>query len=148
RLSDAAIDRLAAACILTRRPAQSLYLMDTPAKSSMEHRVARFAMRVKNWLRPLGMKALNLPCQLMGTGMAFPCDVISMADLASGSIVEDLKLGLDLALAGAPPSFCPTARITSYFPASIEGALSQRTRWERGHIGMMLSAPGLLWTGL
>jgi cellulose synthase/poly-beta-1,6-N-acetylglucosamine synthase-like glycosyltransferase len=148
RLAGSAIDQLAAACVSTKRPAQALYLMDTPVNSSGEHRVAKFAMRVKNWLRPLGLRALHLPCQLMGTGMAFPWDVICRADLASGSIVEDLKLGLDLGLAGTPPLFCPSALITSWFPPSIEGTLSQRTRWERGHIGMMLTVPGLLWTGL
>lgn len=36
----------------------------------------------------------------MGTGMAFTWPVISQAALASGHIVEDMKLGMDLALAG------------------------------------------------
>ena len=58
---------------------------------------------------------------------------------------EDYKLGIDLARASAPPLFCPDALVTSYFPASTEGALAQRTRWEHGHIGLALSAaPRLL----
>jgi hypothetical protein len=72
------------------RPVQALYLMMAPADSQINYKVAEFAWRVKNWLRPLGLRALGLPCQLMGTGMAFPWEVIRRADLASASLVEDL----------------------------------------------------------
>ena len=54
----------------------------------------------------------------MGSGMAFPWKVIRAANLAHGSIVEDMKLGLQLAHAGSPPLFCPAAKITSHFPWS------------------------------
>jgi cellulose synthase/poly-beta-1,6-N-acetylglucosamine synthase-like glycosyltransferase len=100
--------------------------------------VAEFAWAVKNHARPLGYQRLGLPCQLMGTGMAFPWHVIRAADLASGHIVEDLKLGLDLAEKGYAPQFCPEARVTSVFPSHREGVQSQRTRWEHGHLGMLL----------
>jgi len=107
-------------------------------------RIAEFAFTVKNQVRPLGLRRLGLPCQLMGTGMAFPWGCISSATLATGHIVEDLKLGIDLARAGRPPLFCPDALVTSNFSASREGASSQRTRWEHGHIGLILSdAPRL-----
>ena len=139
RVEEDAIDHLIRACTATRRPAQALYLMSAPKESPINYRVAEFAWAVKNWVRPLGLNALNLPCQLMGTGMAFPWQVIRSADLASGSIVEDLKLGLDLAKSGNPPLFCPSARVTSQFPWSVEGARSQRKRWEEGHINMILT---------
>ena len=113
--------------------------MIAPDNSPINYRVAEFAWRVKNWVRPLGLNALNLPCQLMGTGMAFPWEVIRSANLASGSIVEDLKLGLDLTQTGSPPLFCPSACVKSHFPLSIEGAKSQRKRWEEGHISMILT---------
>ena len=59
--------------------------------------------------------------------------------------MEDLKLGLDLAAAGHPPLFCPSARISSEFATTIQGADVQRTRWERGHVGTILaSGPRLL----
>ena len=134
RLAESVIDRLAAACAVTHRPVQALDLMTAPDESPINFRVAEFAWRLKNWVRPLGLRALGLPCQLMGTGMAFPWDVIRSADLASGSIVEDLKLGLDLALAGNPPIFCPFPGVTSDFPMTVEGTQSQRLRWEQGHI--------------
>jgi cellulose synthase/poly-beta-1,6-N-acetylglucosamine synthase-like glycosyltransferase len=149
RLADAAVDRLATVCGAIRRPVQALDLMIAPNESPINFRVAEFAWRVKNWVRPLGLKALGLPCQLMGTGMAFPWNVIGSADIASGLIVEDLKLGLDLALAGNSPVFCPSAKVTSDFPSSIEGARSQRQRWEQGHIGMILTtAPRLIVTAV
>jgi cellulose synthase/poly-beta-1,6-N-acetylglucosamine synthase-like glycosyltransferase len=140
RLSEFGIDRLVAACTMTHRPVQALDLMIAPEGSQIKCRVAEFAWRVKNWVRPLGLNALGLPCQLMGTGMAFPWDVIRSAELASGSIVEDLKLGLELTMAGNAPLFCPSAIVTSDFPSSAEGVQSQRLRWEQGHIGMILTA--------
>ena len=147
RLAEGAIERLATTCTMTRRPVQALYLMTggkEPRKINRE--VAEFAWRVKNWVRPLGLSALRLPCQLMGTGMAFPWDVIRFADLAHGWIVEDLKLGLDLASAGYSPVFGPSACVTSEFPLSVDGSASQRERWERGHITTILtSVPQLLW---
>jgi cellulose synthase/poly-beta-1,6-N-acetylglucosamine synthase-like glycosyltransferase len=149
RLASDALDRLAMACAATSRPIQALNLMIAPDKSPIDYRVAMFAFRVKNWVRPLGLRALNLPCQLMGTGMAFPWEIISSTNLASGLETEDLKLGLDLARAGRPPLFCPAAGVNSQFPSSITGAKSQRKRWERGHIGTIRTAiPRLACEGL
>jgi cellulose synthase/poly-beta-1,6-N-acetylglucosamine synthase-like glycosyltransferase len=145
RLAENTIERLAMTCALTHRPTQALYLMTPPDGSRINHQVAEFAWRVKNWVRPLGLSALGLPCQLVGTGMAFPWNVIRLADLANGSLVEDLKLGLDLASRGYPPVFCPPACVTSQFASSVEGAVNQRARWEQGHITTILtSVPRLL----
>lgn len=137
RLANDALDRLATACAATHRPVQALNFMIAPNKSALDCRVAMFAFRVKNLVRPLGLRALKLPCQLMGTGMAFPWDVIRSIDLATKSAVEDLKLGLDLARAGYPPLFCPLASVESQFPSSVKGAKSQRKRWEQGHVAMI-----------
>ena len=145
QLEDGAIDELAIACAGHHRPIQALYLMRTPANSQVGQRVAEFAWRVKNGLRPEGLRALGLPCQLVGTGMAFPWDVLRSADLASGSLVEDLKLGLDLAMIGYAPLFCPAARVTSEFASLAKAAASQRERWEHGHIKLIFtSVPSLL----
>jgi cellulose synthase/poly-beta-1,6-N-acetylglucosamine synthase-like glycosyltransferase len=149
RITAGTIDRLAAACAQSQRPVQSLYLMTAPAGAAINHQVAEFAWRVKNWVRPLGLGAMALPCQLMGTGMAFPWHVIRSADLSSGFIVEDLKLGLELAAAGHPPLFCPSAVVTSTFPTSVQGTETQRQRWEQGHIGLILTkSPVLLFSAL
>ena len=139
------IDRLARECIRLRRPVQALNLMQTPDSPGLQARIAQFAWLVKNQVRPLGLHTVGLPCQLMGTGMAFPWVCIANAALATGSIVEDMKLGIDLARRGTPPQFCPEARVTSVFPALPAGVREQRTRWEHGHLGIILSeAPRLL----
>lgn len=149
RLADDAIGELAVTCAATHRPVQASYVMRAPPDSRINHQVAEFAWRVKNRLRPSGLKALGLPCQLTGTGMAFPWDVIRGAALASGCVVEDLKLGLDLAAAGHPPVFCPSAGVTSEFASSAKAAQTQRQRWEGGHISMILTmVPQLLRTAL
>jgi cellulose synthase/poly-beta-1,6-N-acetylglucosamine synthase-like glycosyltransferase len=137
--SPGSIDHLAQVCARTIRPAQALYLMRAPQDAGPLLRIAEFAGALKNRVRPLGLRRLGLPCQLMGTGMAFPWTTISSANLATGHIVEDLKLGIDLARAGTPPLFCPDALVTSTFPQSNEGIKSQRTRWEHGHLGVILS---------
>jgi len=146
RLGTGAIEILANAAAEAQRPAQGLYLMKAPPDSAVNHQVAEFAWRLKNWIRPLGLKALGSPCQLMGTGMAFPWRIIENAALSSASIVEDLQLGIELACAGYPPLFCPMALVTSTFPNSKEGALKQRQRWEHGHVGLIFAgAPRLLY---
>ena len=138
RLADGAIDQLTSTCFSTGRPVQALYLMTAPDGAGINQQIAEFAWRVKNWVRPLGLSALASPCQLMGTGMAFPWQVIRSADLAHPWIVEDLKLGLDLTATGHPPLFCPAARVSSQFASSARGADIQRRRWEQGHIVTIL----------
>ena len=140
RVSSKTIDHLATTCENSGRPVQALDLMTAPAGSPVNHRAAEFAWRVKNWVRPLGLSALHLPCQLMGTGMALPWALIRTTRVAGTSLVEDMKLGLDLAAAGAAPLFCTSALVTSQFPVSAEGAQTQRHRWEQGHIHLMLTA--------
>jgi cellulose synthase/poly-beta-1,6-N-acetylglucosamine synthase-like glycosyltransferase len=145
RVAEKCVDFLARACIASGRPTQALYLMRAPASSGLTGRIAEFAWTLKNRARPTGLRLLGLPCQLMGTGMAFPWKSIAHADLASGHIVEDLKLGLELARDGSPALFCPEAEVTSDFPSSAEGFKSQRTRWEHGYLGVILrDAPALI----
>ena len=60
-------------------------------------------------------------------------------------MVQDLKLGIDLGVGGRPPVFCPQALVTSTFPESAAATRTQRTRWEHGHLEMILrEVPGLL----
>lgn len=148
-LSDFAIDRLAEICRATNRPVQALYLMLSGHTAPQATRFREFAWRVKNEIRPRGLRALGLPCHLMGTGMAFPWDLIARANLATGALVEDLKLGLELAAAGHAPIFCPAAIVTSEFPVSDEGSRTQQRRWEQGHLGVIAAEiPALLLTAV
>jgi cellulose synthase/poly-beta-1,6-N-acetylglucosamine synthase-like glycosyltransferase len=148
-LSPGTVDHLVRLCCKTNRPIQAIYLMQAGPEARLNMRVAEFAWLVKNKVRPQGLHRLGLPCQLTGTGMAFPWRCLSKAMLATGHIVEDLKLGLELARAGAAPLLCPQALVTSNFPTSAEGIKDQRTRWEHGHLSIIFSdAPRLFLDGL
>jgi len=149
QVAEGSIDRLARLCAQTSRPIQALYLMRAPEGAGAMARISEFAWMIVNQVRPTGLRRLGLPCKLCGTGMAFPWSCISHATLATSHLVEDLQLGIELAAAGTPPLFCPEARVISYFPASREGAEIQRTRWEHGHLRVILhEAPRLLWRSL
>jgi len=137
-LAAGALDALMHDLALTGRPVQALYLMLAPSGAGLSRRLAQFAWRVRNWARPAGWHRLGMPCQLMGTGMAFDWEMLRDAALANASIVEDMKLGLDLAARGMAPVFCQRALVTSWFPDSAAAAGTQRTRWEHGHIEMIL----------
>ncbi|MEZ0318308.1 MAG: glycosyltransferase family 2 protein [Methylophilaceae bacterium] len=143
-LGQDALSTLVSDAIHYKRPVQGLYLMYSKTGAPLKTKIAEFAWAVKNWARPLGFHRLGLPCQLMGSGMAFPWGAIRQVDLASGHIVEDMKLGVDLAKLKLAPRFCPEALITSQFPTSEEGIKTQRTRWEHGHIGMIVKEGPLL----
>jgi cellulose synthase/poly-beta-1,6-N-acetylglucosamine synthase-like glycosyltransferase len=145
RVASGGIDHLARRCNSTMRPIQALDLMHAAKDSGPGLQLAEFAWLVKNGIRPMGLLRLGLPCQLMGTGMALPWNCLSSAQLATGHIVEDLKFGLDLARLGTPPLFCPEACVTSTFPESSGAVQAQRTRWEHGHLSVIVKeAPRLL----
>ena len=134
-LSPGALGQLASTSVATNRPVQAAYQMFLPPGSAgRSMRIAAFAWILRNIVRPLGLQRLGLPCQLMGTGMAFPWQLVSEADLKSGEIVEDLALGLQLAKGGNAPLFLPDTVVSSVFPSSVEGQASQRARWETGHL--------------
>ena len=140
------LQKIASLALALGRPVQARYELKPPRDRMTPYlKVAALAWQVKNYVRPLGLNRLGLPCQLMGTGMAFPWPVISMLDLRTGNIVEDLALGHDLAAKGLAPVFCPEASVTSRFPANEEGQQIQRTRWETGHLNTIARGlPGLL----
>jgi cellulose synthase/poly-beta-1,6-N-acetylglucosamine synthase-like glycosyltransferase len=108
--------------------------MAKPNNPTPKDAISAFAFKVKNLVRSRGMAKLGLPCLLSGTGMAFPWGVIRAVDLASGDIVEDMKLGLNLNLAGHTPLYCPEARVIGSLPQNTLAATTQRTRWEHGHL--------------
>ncbi len=139
RVEPGAIDRISRLAAASGKPVQALYLMEQPPSPSPKDAVSALAFLVKNLVRPQGLARLGLPCLLTGTGMAFPREVIGMVSLASGNIVEDMQLGLDLALAGRAPIFCPEAKVMGILPAREKAAESQRTRWEHGHLQTLVS---------
>jgi cellulose synthase/poly-beta-1,6-N-acetylglucosamine synthase-like glycosyltransferase len=148
-VSAASLNRVAIVAVMKQRPVQARYIMSAPQGAALKTRIAAFAWLVKNHVRALGYYRIGMPCQLMGSGMAFPWHLICAANLASGHLSEDLKLGADLALAGTPTLFCPEAIVGSQFPVAAEGISSQRTRWEHGHLWVIIEAgPRLFWRAL
>lgn len=81
---------------------------------------------------------------LTGTGMAFPWPIIQQAPLASGNIVEDMQMGIDLTVEGHAPRLCSQALVLGELPVAGAAAVKQRTRWEHGHMQTLLTqAPRL-----
>lgn len=139
RVEPGAIEKLVQYAIATNKPVQASYLIAQSSDSSPQESVSAFAFKVKNLVRLLGLSRLGIPCLLTGTGMAFPWAAINTIDLASGYIVEDMKLGLDLTIAGYAPVFCSEANVTTLLPKKAQAAKSQRTRWEHGHLKTLLT---------
>lgn len=139
------VSTLSKQCMQLQRPIQANYRMTFAHATSLKQQVTELAWLVKNTVRPLGFKFLGLPCQLMGTGMAFLWTDLSACNLASGHLVEDMQLGLELAKKGKSPVFNIDTNVSSYFPSSDEGQSSQRARWEHGHLSIILNeVPKLL----
>ena len=148
-LEPGAIDRLAEAAHRTQRPVQGVYLIGTGKESDAKRQLSAFAVLLKNKIRPLGLHRAGLPCLLTGTGMAFPRAALDKVSLGSGNIVEDMRLGVDLALAGFPPLLVPEVRLRGAAAPDQASAIKQRTRWEHGHVAtLMYGTPRLLLAGL
>jgi cellulose synthase/poly-beta-1,6-N-acetylglucosamine synthase-like glycosyltransferase len=127
------------------RPSQLVYLLSPPPKDDYRAAVSWLAMTFKNCIRPRGLKRLGGPCQIMGTGFAMPWPLIDQVEFASGNIVEDMQLGIDLALVGSPPEFCETGHVLSDMAPTDSAAETQRTRWEHGHMQTLVTqVPRLL----
>jgi cellulose synthase/poly-beta-1,6-N-acetylglucosamine synthase-like glycosyltransferase len=132
----------------TQFPAQAVYLM-VPAANTPKQQISGFAFLVKNYVRPRGLDRLGLPILLTGTGMAFPWNAIAKMSLGSGNIVEDMQLGIDLAIAGTPVRLCVDSKVLSEFPSDAAASLKQRKRWEHGHVRTIRTqVPRLIKAGL
>src|SRR5438309_700635 len=125
---------LAAAALATGRPVQGLNLCDPDPHGSPLQMISGLAFRFKNLIRTLGLSRLSGLNHLSGTGMALPWQLAKQLKLAGGNVVEDMQLGIDLAVAGKPALFLPEARVDSPLPMQRAAARTQRTRWEHGHL--------------
>lgn len=140
KVAQGAIEQLTECAVANNRPVQAAYLMVKPVNSnSSKDFVSQFANIVRNIVRPLGLKNLKTSSPLLGTGMAFPWLVISSVNVASGNLLEDIKLGLDLSIIGHNTIFEPQATVTAYLPSSSQAAKSQKTRWIHGYLQLIQS---------
>jgi len=137
-VEEGTIERIASIAATQGKPVQATYLLEQPANPSPKDSISALAFMVKNLVRPLGLARLGLPVLLTGTGMAFPWSVIRQAPLASGNIVEDMQLGLDLAITGYPTLFCRDTKVIGILPHQETAAKGQRIRWEHGHLQTLL----------
>ena len=142
------IETLACLAWRTQRPVQARNLTDRNLAAGSIQAVSILGNRVTNLVRPLGLLRLGAPCRLTGTGMAIPWPLIGDVQLSVGNLVEDLQFGIDLALRGHFALFCPTAGVTSGLPIAAQAFMTQRTRWEQGHLHTALTqVPRLLAAG-
>jgi cellulose synthase/poly-beta-1,6-N-acetylglucosamine synthase-like glycosyltransferase len=136
RLSAGAVKLLGRLACAHQRPVQACNQMKEPA-GALERSVAGFAWLVRGTVRPTGLAAMGMPCQLYGTGMAFPWRVLHSLSLASSNIVEDMKLTVDLIGRRTLPLFCRDAAVISAFAPAPDSAGAQRRRWEHGHLATL-----------
>ncbi len=138
------IENITRKAIATGRPVQSTYLMEQPENPSLKDNISMFSLKVKNLVRLLGLNRLGWHCLLTGSGMAFPWSLISQVSLAGSKTTDDMQLTVDLALAGSTPVFCENALVVGRLMKD-RAAESQRSRWEHGHLEMILvEVPRLL----
>lgn len=141
-VSGEAINALAKNSVKTGHVYQSNYLITSKSDAPLSARVSQFAITIKNYVRMLGLSGMGSSVHLTGTGMAFPYSVISKAQLASGEIVEDMKLGLDLAIQGEKVKFLHEHLVESVLPTDQASMQTQRQRWEHGHLGLIQRMAG------
>jgi len=125
------IERLADAAAAHGSAIQGSYLFRSRPGDAPMVQISNFAMLVKNLVRQRGGRRLGAPALMTGSGMAFPWARFAALDLATGNIVEDLAIGLELIAAGAPPAFEEGAHVWSV-PSNVAGTETQRARWEGG----------------
>jgi cellulose synthase/poly-beta-1,6-N-acetylglucosamine synthase-like glycosyltransferase len=139
---------MSSATMVKASPIQCVNLT-TASLSDGKSAVAVLANRTINLVRPTGLSRLGGPCRLLGTGMAFPWPLIRDAELATGSLVEDMKLGIDLAVGGHDAYFESAAQVTSALPPGRAAFATQRARWETGHLQTFFrESPRLLTSSL
>lgn len=147
-LSGGSVDLLVADAARLDRPVQGDYVLTPPSLTGLGV-VSALAMLVRNRVRPQGLHRLGLPCHLMGTGMAIPWKLMHEMPSLDAELTEDLVMGVELALQGHPPAFCPESIVSGELPTTQDAAKQQRVRWEHGHLSTLFRyGPRVLWKGL
>jgi cellulose synthase/poly-beta-1,6-N-acetylglucosamine synthase-like glycosyltransferase len=149
RVSAGGLSALGELAARSGRPVQAEYVLTAPPDAARVGAVGALAVLVRNRVRPRGLRRLGLPCHLTGSGMAFPWRLLRDAPETGSNLVEDLVLGIELALRGAPPLSCPEVQISSELPTGAAAGRKQRRRWEHGQLHTLaVYVPRLLGAGL
>lgn len=148
-VSPGAVRMLATRAGEFNRPVMGAYFFAPAEARQGMAMLSSMAVLLKNYIRPLGLHALGLPCLLNGSGSAYPFQVIRNAPQGKGAIAEDYQLAIDLLEQGYPTTFVPEARVDGLLPKRKDTALRQRRRWEHGHLFLVFrTAPRLMLEGL
>lgn len=138
--------RLAAAA--TEGPAQAINLIEPDLNASPLVQISSFALLVKNRVRARATVRLGGVALLTGTGMAFPWPIFAQAPLATGDLVEDLRLAIELIRKGLRPRLIEAVQVRSA-PAAQADTRVQRSRWEHGSLATSLRhGPNILAEGI
>ena len=148
-VSDGAVRLLATRAWELNRPVMGAYFFAPADAEKGVATLSSLAVLLKNYVRPLGLHALGLPCLLNGSGSAYPFHAIRNVPHGKGAIAEDYQLAIDFLRRGYPTTFVPEARIDGQLPKREDIALGQRRRWEHGHMFLAFrTAPRLMLEGL
>lgn len=135
RIDAGSIADIAKSCHLSGSAVQARNILEANLSLPPKVQISNFAFWIKNIVRQRGVSRIGGGAILAGTGMAFPWQMFAALPLATGDIVEDLALSVNLTKSGHPPLFLEQATVTS--PAAPEHAtLQQRSRWEHGFLGV------------
>jgi cellulose synthase/poly-beta-1,6-N-acetylglucosamine synthase-like glycosyltransferase len=144
----ASLSALAQTCLTTHKPCQAVNLLEPQTSAAPMVQISTFAFMLKNLVRQRGLQRLTGGVHLTGTGMCVPWPLFDQADLATSSIVEDVRLGLEMARMGKRPQLVEQSVVWSAAADSAE-TLTQRQRWEGGLLAMAgKTAPQALLRGL
>jgi cellulose synthase/poly-beta-1,6-N-acetylglucosamine synthase-like glycosyltransferase len=105
----ASIATLAKACVAGNVVVQASYILQPDLAAPPKVQISNFAFWIKNVVRQRGGHRLRAAAVLVGTGMAFPWNIIERAPLATSEIVEDLALGVHLTRTRQPPIYLEQA---------------------------------------
>ena len=149
RVSAGGLSTLARAAARSEGPIQAEYLIAAPRNSSPLVSLGALAILLRNRVRPRGLRRLGLPCHLTGSGMAFRWRLLRDAPATGSILVEDLVMGIELALRGHLAQWCPAVQVSSELPEGRAAGLRQRRRWEHGQLYTLATyVPRLLAAGL
>lgn len=148
RIDQTSLRALVAAVVARGAPAQALNWMKNDGDTTPMVKISNFALLLKNLVRQRGLQRMIGQVHLTGTGMAIPGRLFTPDHFATASIVEDMKVGLDLAEQGHPAVLVEQAKVWS-MPSDREGTIEQRKRWEGGYFTLARSVvPPTLWRGV
>lgn len=148
RIDAQSLRNLSGACAQTNRAWQAINLLEPSLSASPMVQISTFAFMIKNLIRQRGLQRLTGGVHLTGTGMCIPWHQFDQADLATPSIVEDIRLGIELARLGTPAQLAEGSYVWSAH-ADLANSLAQRRRWEGGFLAMArMAVPEILLRGV